>query len=345
MRSLLLTPFVLLALWAFAAFATERVGIDVIRVADPESQAPMQGYILYPAAPGKGQANRTELGPYVLHGYFQAAVHPGRYPLVVISHGSGGSALGHHDLAEYLAGHGYVVASITHPKDNFADTSGVGSPDVFVGRPRQVSAVIDALLGGEWRNRIDPSRIGVAGFSAGGYTALVLAGALPRFELIFGYCERHPRDANLCRFGAEKRSRESQAAIEQLQGELDRALPLRDTRIKAAFAMAPLSVFFEKTSLQSVRVPIFLAFGDRDDVLLPDENGRRIAHWLPDATVTEIKGAGHWTFLAPCSDALRSEAPGICKDDPTIDRRQVHKQLNEQTLRFFSKNLSARTST
>ncbi len=41
-----------------------------------------------------------------------------RLPLVVISHGLGGSFLGHHDLAEALADAGFVVAAINHPADS-----------------------------------------------------------------------------------------------------------------------------------------------------------------------------------------------------------------------------------
>ena len=330
---------VLLAALPLAAWTREnRIGIETIGVTDPLGHGQMQGYVLYPTQ-ASDQHAITTLGPYQVHARLEAPARSGRFPLVVISHGSGGSALGHHDLAEALARHGYIVASITHPKDNFADTSGIGTPDVFVGRPRQVSALIDAMLAGEWGQRIDANRIGVAGFSAGGYTGLVLVGAVPRFDLLFGYCARHPKDANLCRFGAEKHSKLAQIVLERLQGATDRSLPLRDARIKAAFVMAPLSVFFDQASMRTVGAPVFLAFGDRDDVLIPGENAQRIAGWLPHVTVRRIAGAGHWTFLAPCSDALSSEAPEICADAPSVDRARVHDELDAEAERFFASNL------
>jgi len=46
-------------------------------------------------------------------------------PLIVISHGHGGSFLGRHDLAEVLADSGFVVAAINHPGDTFSDMSPV----------------------------------------------------------------------------------------------------------------------------------------------------------------------------------------------------------------------------
>src|SRR5690606_31084511 len=69
----------------------------------------------------------------------------------------------------------------------------------------QVAAVTSALLAApRWQPLVDAGRIGVAGFSAGGYTSLLVAGAKPRFERFIGYCERHPDDAEIC--GLDRKS-------------------------------------------------------------------------------------------------------------------------------------------
>jgi predicted dienelactone hydrolase len=65
-----------------------------------------------------------------------------------------------------------------------------GGPDLsFVERPRHVSRVLDYMVGA-WpeRERLDPARIGVYGFSVGGFTALVALGATPAFAQIPSYC-------------------------------------------------------------------------------------------------------------------------------------------------------------
>src|SRR5690348_18237975 len=103
----------------------------------------MPGYVFYPSAQADGV---TRIGPYELHATRGAKPISGAKPLVVISHGHGGSDLGHHDLAVYLASHGFVVATLQHPKDNFTDASGDGHPEVMVGRPIQVKATISMLL-------------------------------------------------------------------------------------------------------------------------------------------------------------------------------------------------------
>jgi Platelet-activating factor acetylhydrolase, isoform II len=67
----------------------------------------------------------------------------GHFGLIVVSHGAGGLAVNHRDLAIVLASQGYVVAAPTHPRGQDNDISGVGE---WVGRPKQVSRVIDAVL-------------------------------------------------------------------------------------------------------------------------------------------------------------------------------------------------------
>src|SRR5262245_30481395 len=102
----------------------------------------------------------------------------GRFGLIVISHGAGGGALNHRDLAMALSFAGYVVAAATHPRRNGNDISGVG---VWVGRPKQVSRVIDAVLEDTaLGSHIERRRIGVVGHSNGGFTALAVAGARDR---------------------------------------------------------------------------------------------------------------------------------------------------------------------
>jgi predicted dienelactone hydrolase len=92
-----------------------------------------------------------------------APVAAGAFGLIVVSHGAGGMAVLHRDLAMALAVQGYVVAAPTHPRGKGDDVSGVG---VWVGRPKQVSRVIDAVLeDGDFGARIERERIGVVGHS------------------------------------------------------------------------------------------------------------------------------------------------------------------------------------
>src|SRR5262249_48617985 len=124
-----------LAVLPALALAQAGAGFREIRVTDPVGGGAMPGYVFYPTDhAGKGM---TRVRSYDVEAAADAPPRAGAKPFVVISHGNGGSALGHHELAAFLAAHGFVVATLEHPRDNFHDTSGVGNSSVLVGRPIQ----------------------------------------------------------------------------------------------------------------------------------------------------------------------------------------------------------------
>jgi len=314
------------------------VGFKAITVNDPVNGGTTPGFVFYPSAqPSKV----TPRGPYELHATPDAAPIAGAKPLVVISHGHAGSNLGHHDLAVYLASHGFVVATVEHPKDNFHDASGVGTAAVLDGRPIQIKATISALLDDpQWKSLIDPRKIGVAGFSAGGYAALMVSGAVPKFDLFVGYCQRHPKDPDCGMLQKLQANGTATAALAELQSSVDRWGKPADPRVKAVFAMAPLSLVFDKASFSHVDIPVFLYYGQDDQVLLPQENILHIAPLIKTLAGKEmIPKAGHYVFLAPCSPSLTKDAPELCQDPPGVDRVVVHQAINERALLFFRKTL------
>ena len=331
-----------LAPLAAIAHGASGVGFQSIAVHDPVNGGTTPGYVFYPSAQA---SNITWHGPYALHATPDAAPIAGAKPLVVISHGHGGSNLGHHDLATYLASHGFVVATLEHPKDNFHDMSGVGSAAVLGGRPVQLKAAINELLDDpHWKTLIDPNRIGVAGFSAGGYAALVVAGAVPRFDLYVGYCERHPRDPDCALLQKLQSQGTATAALAELQASIDRWGTPDAPGVKAAFVMAPLGLVFDKAGLSRVKSPVFLYYGQDDQVLLPQENVLHIAPLIGTlAGVEKIPKAGHYVFLAPCSPQLAKDAPELCKDPPGVDRVGAHRKINAAALAFFRKTLGVAT--
>src|SRR5258706_12954217 len=107
----------------------------------------------------------------------QAAL--GKFPLVVVSHGTGGSSLSHYRFALALARSGFVVAAPEHPGDNYRDRSLVADTRYGYERPRQVSRVLDDLPADpEWKGRSDSDPIGPVRHSAGGATVRAPVGGL-----------------------------------------------------------------------------------------------------------------------------------------------------------------------
>jgi predicted dienelactone hydrolase len=253
-------------------------------------------------------------------------------PLIVFSHGTGSFGLGHYDTALALANAGFVVAALTHPGDNHADQS--RSVDVLA-RPKHIIEVIDYMLA-TWKGRevLAPSRIGIFGFSAGGFTALVNIGGMPDLSLVSKHCKTNPSDFACTLLSANK---------DQLQ-QIPRfaTKDMHDVRIRAAVIAAPaLGFAFSSGGLNDVDIPMQL-WRAEDDVLLPHpwyaEAVRKSLRKEPD--YHSVANAGHFDFLAPCSEKLLSLAPQICTSKDGFDRESFHRRFNSAVVAFFIKSLS-----
>jgi predicted dienelactone hydrolase len=116
-----------------------------------------------------------------------------KFPLIIFSHGLGGTRQGYEYVGRQWASHGYVCVHVQHRgSDNQTGKNteklseeiirAVKSMDNFVNRPKDVSFAIDQMeklnadRTSEFHNQIDMKRIGVAGHSFGGYTAHTSSG-------------------------------------------------------------------------------------------------------------------------------------------------------------------------
>ncbi|MGH8083140.1 MAG: alpha/beta hydrolase family protein [Lysobacter sp.] len=298
-----------------------------IETHEPITGTTVPALVMYPSSDAKADA-LTEAGPYAIAAATDTAIADGKFPLIVLSHGHLGSMYGHHDLGAALARHGYIVAMPQHVGDSYDDHSGAGTDRALLGRAWQASAVISAVLKDpRFAEHIDAERIGSAGFSAGGYTTLLLLGAKPDFDLFPAFCKKYPGAPELC---------DSPLPSPEQVHSIANPPPTVDPRVRAGFSMAPFSILFDENSLKDVKAPVFLYTAQKDQVLMPSENGLRIRPLLPNLyEFAEIPGAGHYAFLPPCSAELAKAAPVICKDAPGVDRAKIHEKINTDAVRFF----------
>lgn len=122
---------------------------------------------------------------------------PGKYAVIVFSHGAGGSQTCCDALTRHWASYGYVTIQPTHDdsavqrrnagEENIrvmqAVRDALKKPALWESRPLDISYVLDALPSLEKRipslaGKIDADRVGVGGHSMGSYTAEAIAGAL-----------------------------------------------------------------------------------------------------------------------------------------------------------------------
>lgn len=290
--------------------------------------------IWYPTA---SPARATAFGPFNLTVAIGAPMAPGRKPLVVVSHGTGGSELGHADIAQALASAGFVVVALTHPHDNFRDRSLSASRFYFEERPRQVQRLLDALLADpQFANEVDAARIGAFGHSAGGYTVLALAGAIPELARVNAHCAPDgagPRDdAVFCGLGGK-------GVAPTLPSE-PAAAQVRDARIRAVMAATPVGAVFAPASLAAVAIPVVVEAYGRDEVLKPAYHADHVCRHLTRATCVRTAEAGHFAALAITGTPLANSAglsPGA--DPPGFDRKAYLEAVAERAVRFFRASL------
>lgn len=313
----------LLIALGLVATSVQAAGLTPIEVPAGADGPALNGFVWSPCAT---QANEVQLGPISVPAVRGCAIAGEKLPLVVISHGHGGGSLNHHDVAETLADKGFLVVALNHPGDNFSDLSRAGDISIMFQRPQDVKRLIDFLLAG-WKERakIDPERIGFFGFSRGGYTGLVLAGAVPDFRDPTVPC---PEPAPIC-------------------GEIRRneipATPLaRDARIKAFVLADPLSFFSTKESLRTVGAPIQLWSSEQGgDGVLPQNVATLDVNLPSKPDFHVVPASAHFAFLAPCPPGLAKSQPEICADQAGFDRASFHRSFDGDVLAFFREHLGA----
>jgi len=314
--------------------ASGNVGYQQITVPDPDGK-PLQVGVWYPSA---ASASLQPLGLFQQKVAPKGALSGDRLPLVLISHGVGGSLASHYDTALALAQAGFVVAAVTHTGDNSQDQSYVGNQRDLIDRPRQISRVLDFMLGA-WpeHTRLDTNRVGISGFSLGGFTALVTIDGIPDLSRIPQFCSDKPK-APECRFIKERHG-------DQLSAKsVSYSTWIHDARVKATVVAAPAVGFtFAAGGLSNVKVPVQLWCGEEDQESPNPWNSDVVRSGLPTPPDTHsVANASHFAFLAPCSEALAKTVPRICKDPPDFDRSAFHREFNRLVVNFFSAKLTAR---
>jgi predicted dienelactone hydrolase len=269
------------------------------------------------------------------------------YPLIILSHGTGGSAASLAWFAEALAQNGFIVAAVNHHGNTGAESEYLLNGFVlWWERAKDITKVIDSILNDEFLKQIiDKDRIGVAGFSLGGYTALAVTGARLHVE-DWQKLRSAPGNKSISQLPPESKYSLGDVdefisndliAVESIKHADD---DYKDARVKAAFLMAPVLVpLMEIESLQNISVPIAIVAGDRDNQSILEENGIPLSRLIKGINLTIINGIGHYTFL--CEGNLQGKLIGrkYTIDSNNVDRKEVHQDVAKMAVDFFDSHL------
>jgi predicted dienelactone hydrolase len=318
MRRLTTLAMGLAATLGFAVPAQAQVGLTEWRA------GALPVTLVYPT---QAPAGPHSIGPFRIDVALNAAPLAQRQRLVVLSHGTGGSAVADHALAATLARAGFVVAQPLHAGDNWQDTTQPGPPS-FERRPQEVIQVIDALAQDpQWSARLALDKVGVHGMSAGGVTGLTLAGGQWRLLNLVRHCNAHPvADEGFCFQGtpdgparAERQARFDKArwwpdfvlpaSLKTVHGgrtpTAEAPDPRPDARVAAVSLAVPLAAIFSPESLARIRIPVGVVSAQRDELLLPRfHSGHVLAHCKTCTLLGDLPGAGHFDLLWPWPESV-----------------------------------------
>jgi len=314
---------------------------------DAEHRTRLRITVWYPARTGSAMTS-IDVGPPKKPTFLLGAVamdgafaDNARRPVIMVSHGFGGSARSMAWFGKAMAEHGYVVIAVDHPGNNGLDRMTLPGAVLWWERAEDLKLALAAVRADPRIGpHIDPARLGVAGFSLGGLTALVAGGARVSPENVAIFCREHPSDG-ICRPQLEYAVSTDQAANvfqnpayrrQTANARADHSLP----GIRAVFAIAPVVQALDATSLTAMRVPVSILVGEKD-VTVPAETQARIAERLiPGARLEVMPGVTHYSFLPVCSAPARSEVR-ICRD---ADRQEeAHEHAIAAALALFDRVL------
>jgi predicted dienelactone hydrolase len=277
------------------------------------------------------------MGPFAVNAAIGADPAPSIKGLILVSHGQGGTELGHGRIAEALASGGYLVAALRHPGDNWQESSLLEQPagTYWLERPRQVSRVLDALLDAPaWKDRIPRDakgpRIGAVGHSAGGYTVVALAGGKPDLARLLTHCRDERKDDPLfCSTGKPIAPGTN----------LPEPRSVADPRVRAVAALAPVGVLFTAKSLVSIGMPMLVYAGEKDRWLVPRFHAQWITRHVPTAEYHPVPNAWHFAFMDTPLMPLPTADGDIGANPPGFDRADFLNQLGRELTAFFDRAL------
>ncbi|MBC5767219.1 alpha/beta hydrolase family protein [Ramlibacter albus] len=298
--------------------------------------------------PTQAQDKPVTRGPFTLRLAENAAPAPGNNRLVVLSHGSGGAAWSYTDLARLLVQAGYIVAVPEHEGDNWHDQAKIG-PASWKQRPAEISKAIDTMAkDARFGPLFDAKKVGMYGMSAGGHTALVLAGGRWSPSQLLKHCEAHlDEDFNTCAApvtlldGGVLDGMKKTIARGVIRNRLDDSkwYSHTDPRIVAIGAEVPFAADFDVESLRAPTARLGFVRAHQDIWLAPRWHLNPIAEACKTCEmIADLPGAGHGSLLSPPVPRLGGNVATLLADPPGFDRAEVPR-VHAKVVAFFRKHL------
>ncbi|KEY60638.1 serine aminopeptidase domain-containing protein [Serratia sp. DD3] len=260
----------------------------------------------------------------------------GPFPLVILSHGSGGNKESLSWLAYALVQRGIIVIATDHPGSTTGNSVPAQSIRLWE-QTRDISALLDdVLVDPTWQPRISSQAIGVIGHSKGGYTAIALLGGRVSLRDFSAGCQQQPDSPNCIFYKG--------VHLEQVPATKFDA-DYRDNRIQFAVALDPGMVpYLQPSSLKTLSAPLLIVAVQH---YIPGNQGANLQGNMLAAyqgkypiIATQLAGANHFDFLPLCKPTatalLAEEGEAYICGSLMAQRQKIHHQTIKHILKFIA---------
>tara|TARA_R110001583_G_scaffold193316_1_gene361409 strand:+ start:1985 stop:3103 length:1119 start_codon:yes stop_codon:yes gene_type:complete len=317
------------------------VGQQTLELKDSIRNRPLKTEIWYPTKDSLSKKYHKTESPYFHKPTIRNASNTiQKFPLIMLSHGTGGNRISLMWLAHELAKNGFIVAAVDHWGNTFDNKIPLNFVKVW-DRPLDVSYVISSLItDSTFSNNIDINKIGVVGFSLGGYTSIALGGGGIDYNLLkeFSNTEQGQKELNVPELG----NLSPLITKEVIKKGNSKNKHLKDERISVFIAMAPAIGQGFKYSLQfeNFNSPLLIIGAQNDERTPILTNAKHYHNLIPSSEFIELEGkVGHYVFLNAAKQDLQNNLPLYFKDHETIDRKFIHQKVAHFVVAFLKKNL------
>lgn len=256
--------------------------------------------------------------------HVDAPVSVGPYPVVLFSHGMGGTDRAQAWLGAALAERGAITVSVNHHNSTWGDFDMSDGVQHWT-RAQDISVAFDAILDmPEFSGRFDMSRVMAAGFSYGGWTALSLGGARGNHGGIVAACTTHP-DMEACDLLMSDGVR-----MQDIDPTVWNA-SYADERVTHVAAIDPGFVWGLEASdtADLVLSTLLIGFGGLDRMMATNFDRSGLSSHLAGSRIERFDPAYHFSAMPICTPAgeaiLEEEKDDpVCTDPTGSDRAAIH---------------------
>lgn len=302
--------------------------------------------------PSDSPSSPVQRGPFMFDVALDGVPIRGNGRLIVISHGSPASPWVYFDLSHTLVDAGFIVALPEHYADNYKDDSEPGPPS-WKRRPLEVSRAIDIMADdARFRPLLALDKVGMYGMSAGGHTALTLAGGRWSPAQLQRHCEAHiTDDFQAC---AGLTTQLTGGIFDGIKTAVARWVidykltdntwyQHTDSRITAIVAGVPFAADFDTASLATPKVHLGIITARQDKWLVPKYHSDAILKVCTTCErVADFKNGGHGALLSPLPPDRSGLVAKLIADPQGFDRVNEVPEVNQKITAFFIRQLATR---